>query len=53
MIKHTDYDNPCLIKIYKCGDNYRLIYQTENYEFFCDKDELLEELGEHLDNMKG
>lgn len=52
MIKHTDYDNPCKITITKAGeDNYILEYEQESYTYVCSKEELLEELGEHLDNM--
>lgn len=54
MIKHTDYDNPCHIVIFKHRQNgaYTLRYEDENYELYCTKDELLEELGEHLENMR-
>lgn len=57
MAKHDNYDNPCVITITKkChiggGCYYSLKYEQEDYEFICSKDELLAELGEHLDNMK-
>lgn len=53
MIKHTDYDNPCHIVITKHKNGmYTLRYEDENYEFYCSKNELLEELREHVENMR-
>ena len=53
-MKHDNFENPCRITIFKGkGDNYTLRYEDEGYEFYCSKVELLEELAEHLTNMKG
>ena len=52
-IKHDDYDKSETIKITRVDeDNYILLYEAENYEFFGTKDEVLEELGEHLELKK-
>ena len=52
-IKHDNYDNPCHITISKHeeDDLYTLRYEDEDYEYLCSKEELLEELSEHLNLM--
>lgn len=53
-MKHTNYSQNCHIIINKFNDDiYRLEYPEEHYSYICSKSELLEELSEHLDNMKG
>lgn len=53
--QHTDYDNPCRVTIYKGEgeDAWTLRYEDEGYEYYCTQEELLNELSEHMDNMKG
>lgn len=57
MTKHTNYKNPCIIKITKLHqdqfdyDYYRISYEDEDWELTATKDELLEEISEHLDNI--
>lgn len=53
--QHDNYDNPCRVTIYKGKgeDIWTLRYEDEGYEYYCDKKELLTELSEHMDNMKG
>lgn len=53
--QHDNYDNPCRVTIYKGQgeDAWTLRYEDEGYEYYCDKKELLNELSEHMDNMKG
>lgn len=53
--QHDNYDNPCRVTIYKVKgeDNWILRYEDEDYEYYCNQEELLTELSEHMDNMKG
>lgn len=54
MLKHDDYENPCGMTITKHKNGfYTLKYISENFEMWGTKDDILNELGEHLDNMKG
>ena len=51
--KHGDYDKNETIHIERVSEEwYRLFYEAENYEFFGDKEEVLEELSEHLELKK-
>ena len=51
--KHDDYDKNETIHIERVSEEwYRLFYEAENYEFFGDKEEVLEELSEHLELKK-
>ena len=53
-IKHNGYGNPCHITIHKHPNGfYTLAYPDEGYEYYCSEGELLEEIREHLDLMKG
>lgn len=53
-MKHDNYDNPCKITLYKKPDgDYLLRYDSENYELLCSEEELLEEIQEHINLMKG
>ena len=48
-----DYKNPCIITITKLPNGlYKLSYDDEDWEFLCSKPEAIEEITEHLDNMK-
>lgn len=53
--QHDNYDNPCRVTIYKVKgeDNWILRYEDEGYDYYCNQEELLTELSEHMDNMKG
>ena len=53
--RHDNYNNPCRITIRKCKgeNNWTLLYEDEGYEYYCTQEELLAELSEHMDNMKG
>lgn len=53
--QNDDYDNPCRVTIYKGKgeDTWTLRYEDEGYEYYCNQEELLTELSEHMDNMKG
>ncbi len=51
--KHDNYDKNETIHIERVSEEwYRLFYEAENYEFFGDKEEVLEELSEHLELKK-
>lgn len=57
MTKHNNYANPCVATIYKRQgldgeDIYVLSYQDEEWELTATKDEVLEELSEHLELMR-
>lgn len=53
--QHDNYDNPCRVTIRKCKgeDAWILRYEDEGYEYYCNQEELLTELSEHMDNMRG
>lgn len=53
--QHDNYGNSCRMTIYKGkgGDTWILRYEDEGYEYYCNQEELLTELSEHMDNMKG
>lgn len=53
--QHDNYDNPCRVTIYKGKgeDTWTLRYEDEGYEYYCNQEELLTELSEHMVNMKG
>ena len=54
MTKHNNYESTAEITLVKVGDNlFRLSYQEEDWELLGSKDEILEELGEHMELMKG
>lgn len=50
-----DYDSVCKLQITKHNDNaYTLEYLDENnYTLYGTKTDTLQEIAEHLDNMKG
>lgn len=51
--KHGDYDKNETIHIERIDEEmFRLFYEAENYEFVGDKEEVLEELSEHLELKK-
>lgn len=51
--KHDDYDQNEEIQLSRIDeDTFRLFYEAENYEFVGSKEEVLEELSEHLDLKK-
>jgi RNase P/RNase MRP subunit p30 len=53
MVKHSDYDKDEMIQLSRLGeDKYRLFYEAENYEFIATKEEVLEELSEHMELKK-
>lgn len=54
MVKHDNYKNPVIITIYKNrditgNDYYTLRYDDEEWEFDASKEEILEEISEHLE----
>lgn len=52
-LKHDDYDKSEMIQLTRLGeDEYRLFYESENYEFIATKEEILEELSEHMELKK-
>lgn len=56
-MKHDNYNNTAEITITKCGDPFEgdfiLKYygDGEEWEYHASKEEILEELSEHMDNM--
>ena len=54
MTKHDNYNRVCEITITKHNDNsYELKYLDENWVLSASKEEILEELGGHMELMKG
>lgn len=48
--KNDDYSNPVKITIQKLGDDlYQMKYEDEGWEYTATKEEILAEIGEHLD----
>ena len=58
-MSHLQYNDEnslsCRVTIYKGKgeDAWTLRYEDEGYEYYCNQEELLTELSEHMDNMKG
>lgn len=52
-MKHDDYDNPARIEIKRVNEsNYLLSYPDEGYELYGTADEILAEIGEHIELIK-
>lgn len=57
--KHDDYANPCVVTITKRHqrdydyDFYELTYEDEGWTLMGMKEDVIKELSEHMDNMKG
>lgn len=57
--RHDDYANPCVVTITKrhqCNyiyDFYELTYSDEDWTLVGTKEDVIKELSEHMDNMKG
>lgn len=52
-MKHDNYKSVATITLEKTENGqYMLSYDDESWTLWADKDEILEELGEHMDNMK-
>ena len=49
-MEHGNYNPECKINIRKLDKDYYIL-MYEHYTLLCSKDELLEELSEHMDNM--
>lgn len=51
-MKHNNYDNPAEITIVRLDeDHFDLAYGEEDWSLIGTKDEVLEELSEHMDLM--
>lgn len=57
--QHDNYKNPCVVTITKLHqgnydyDYYTLQYQDESYTLTGTLEDIINELSEHMDNMKG
>ena len=52
-MKHSDYSNPCEIRVTKLDDDvYRLQYSDENFELVGMLDDVVDEIKEHLALMR-
>lgn len=52
-MKHDNYNETEMIQLTRMGeDMYRLFYEAENYEFIGTKEDVIAELGEHMENKK-
>lgn len=49
-MKHSNYDQNETIQLSRLGeDMYRLFYESENFEFIGTKEDVIAELGEHME----